>query len=385
MTGRPIRVMFVVPDLRVGGAERHVTTLLPRMDPQRFDPSVVCIGNEGELFDDLAAAGIRAQALHLGGKWRAGRALGELISIMWRERPDVVVVRGYNAEILGRMATRVAGVRHTVMWAHNIGDPKPRSAVRTMVDRALTGGTSAYFGVAEAQRRYLVEELGYPGDRIRIIHNGVDPALFDVGSDRSVLTEFGWAHSDPVVGILAELSPIKDHATFIRAARIVIDDMPRARFLIIGDGACRRQLQTLSAALRLTANVHFTGVRHDVARLLRAIDVFALSSVTVECFSIALLEAMACGRPAVCTAVGGIPEMIEDGKTGYLVPPEDPQQLAKRLTELLSDPVTARRMGLAARDRVESEFSLDRSVETAQREIESLVMSRHFSRAGGLR
>ena len=373
MSGRPIKLLFIVPDLRVGGAERHVVTLLPRLDPERFASSVVCIGKEGELFADLLAARIDARALHLEGKRYAARALRELISIIRRERPDVVVVRSYNAETLGRIAARVAGVEHTIMWVHNIGDPKPRSAVRTTVDRALTRWTSAYFGVAEAQRRYLVDELGYPDDKIRIIHNGVDPALFDVNTDRGVLAEFGWAEDDPVVGILAELSPIKDHGTFLRAARIVIDEMPRARFLIIGDGACRVQLETLCAELRITSNVHFAGVRHDVARLLRAIDVFALSSITVECFSIALLEAMACARPAVCTAVGGIPEMINDGETGYLVPPGDRHQLAARLMNVLSNPQTARRMGRAGRDRVEAEFSLDRSVEAAQRAIEDVV------------
>ena len=252
-----------------------------------------------------------------------------------------------------------------------------------IVDRALIRWTSGYFGVAEAQRQYLVDELGYPDDKIRIIHNGVDPALFDVNTDRGVLAEFGFAEGDPVVGILAALRPEKDHATFLRAARIVIDEMPRARFLVIGDGATRPQLEALCSELRITPNVHFAGARDDVARLLRAIDVFALSSVTVECFPIALLEAMACARPAVCTAVGGIPEMINDGETGYLVPPKDPQQLAARLVSLLSDPQTARRMGRAGRDRVEAEFDLDRSVAAAQRAIEDVVCGQDASSGRG--
>ena len=166
VNGRPIRAMFVVPDLRVGGAERHVTTLLPRMDPARFTPSVVCIGEEGDLFAALPAAGIEARALHLR-KRQAVRALRELVSIIRRARPDVVVVRGYNAETLGRIAARVAGVEHTIVWVHNIGDIAPRGTVRTVVDRALIRWTSGYFGVAEAQRRYLVDELGYPDDKIR--------------------------------------------------------------------------------------------------------------------------------------------------------------------------------------------------------------------------
>jgi glycosyltransferase involved in cell wall biosynthesis len=107
--------------------------------------------------------------------------------------------------------------------------------------------------------------------------------------------------------------------------------------------------------------------------LLRAIDVFVLSSVTVECFPIALLEAMASARPAVCTAVGGIPEMIDDGVTGYLVPPSNSRQLAAQILDLLSDPITARRMGRAARDRVEMQFDLDRSIAKAQDAIEGIV------------
>ena len=101
MTGRAIKVLFIVPNLSVGGAERHVTTLLPRMDPERFTPSVVCIGEQGGLFADLPAAGITARALNLGGKWQMVAALRELLALLRRDRPDVVVVRGYNAEHWG--------------------------------------------------------------------------------------------------------------------------------------------------------------------------------------------------------------------------------------------------------------------------------------------
>jgi len=219
VTGCPIRALFVVSDLRVGGAERHVTTLLPRMDPARFTTSVVCIGEEGGLFAALPAAGVEARALHLGGKRNAVYALRELISIIRRARPDVVVmVASYNSETLGRIAARIAGVEHTIVWVHNIVDVQPRSWVRTTAERALTRWTSGYFGVAEAQRRYLVDELGYPENKIRIVHNGVDPALFDPNTDRGISAEFGFAEGDPVVGILGALRPEKDHTTLLRAA-----------------------------------------------------------------------------------------------------------------------------------------------------------------------
>jgi len=175
-----------------------------------------------------------------------------------------------------------------------------------------------------------------------------------------------------VVGIVAVLRPEKDHVSLLRAARTVVDELPRARFLIIGDGPTRPQLEALCTELQLTPNVHFAGSRDDVARLLPAIDVFVLTS-TSECFPISVLEAMACARPAVCSAVGGIPEVIKDGETGYLVPPKNPPQLAARLVNLLRDPQTARRMGTAARARVEAEFDLDCSIAAAQQAIEDVV------------
>ena len=374
MSRRPIRVMFIEPDLQFGGAERHVTTLLPRMDPARFTPSVICIGEEGGLFADLLAAGIEARALHLSGKRNVLRALKELISVARQARPDVVVVRCFNAETLGRIAARVAGVDHSIVWVHSMLDLRQRTKVHTAIDRALIRWTSGYFGVAEAQRKYLVE-LGYPAERIRIIHNGVDLALFDAETNRTPLAEFGFAEDEPVVGIVAGLHPWKDHGTLLKAARIVIDKIPDARFLIVGEGVTRPELESLCDDLQITPNVHFTGARHDVARLLTAIDVFALTSTT-EAFPISLLEAMACGRPAVCTAVGGVPELLTDGESGYLVPPKDTQQLAARLLSLLSDPDTARRMGRAGRERVEAEFSLDRTVASAEQAIEDVVTGR---------
>lgn len=377
-----LRVMFVVPCLTVGGAERHVVTLLPAMDRGRINPSVICIGNEGELFPVLHRAGIDAVALHSAGARNTARALRELVSRMRRVRPDVVVVRGYNAEMLGRLAAIFAGVRRRVVWVHNADDIVPRSRVRRIADRILDPWTNAYFGVANAQRRYLVNGLHYPDRKVRIIHNGVDPALFDCRDDRSALSEFGVELGDPVVGIVAGLRPEKDHSTFLHAARLVLQDIPRARFLVVGDGLLRADLEDVCRQLGIARSVHFAGNRSDVGSFLRAMDIFTLSSRTVECFPFALLEAMACARPAVCTDVGGVSEIVEHGVSGYLVNPRDPQQLAMRWKELLSDPGVARRMGKAGRARVESLFSLQRSVDEAERAIAAVARGRYRSGVG---
>lgn len=375
MTGHPIRITFIVPLLQAGGAERHLTTLLPRLDPGRFRPSLVCIGGEGNMFAGIRADGIPATALNLR-KWQLTRAVRELVAIFRREQTDIVVVSGYNAETLGRIAARISGVAHTVMWVHNASEITRRGIVHRLADRALIRWTSGYFGVANVQRDFLVHDRGYPADRVRIIRNGVDPASFDGNTDRRALVEFGIDAGAAVVGILGSLRPEKDHATFLRAARLVIDKVPDAKFLVVGDGECRPDLEILSGALGITDHVRFAGARSDIGRILRAVDVFTLTSTT-ECLPMALLEAMACARPAVCTAVGGVTEVIEHGTTGFLVPPRDPAQLATRLVQLLTNPAAARRMGRAGRQRVEAEFGLDRSVDAAQSAIEDLVVSRY--------
>lgn len=371
-TVRPLRVLYLVPDLGVGGAERHVTTLMPNLDRTRFSPSVICLGEEGALFGDLAAAGVPAIALHRTKRQMFG-ALADLVRELRKQAPDLLIMRGYNAEMLGRIAARRAGIDKTVVWVHNCGDTEPRGRVREIADRLLDRFTSAYFGVAQAQKSYVINELGYPAEKFRVIYNGVDPSSFDPTDDRSAVADLGIEPTDLVVGILAALRPEKDHANFLHAAKAVVQVLPKAKFLIVGDGVMRAETERLAAELGISDHTIFAGSRSDVGELLRAMDVFVLSSYSVECFPMALLEAMSAGRPAVCTAVGGVPEMIEDGKTGYLVPPQDSRALADRLIDILSDPDLRRRMGMAARAKVESEFSLRASVAAAERAFEDVA------------
>jgi glycosyltransferase involved in cell wall biosynthesis len=360
--------MYVVPDLGTGGAERHVTTLLPRLDPARFRCSVVCIGAEGALFGDLTGTAIPAVALRRT-KRQAPAAVAGLVREMRRQRPDVVLTRGYNAEMLGRIAAILARVPHRVTWVHNHGALDDRTRVRRLTDRILDRHTDAYFGVAHAQAGYLTGALGYPAGKIRIIHNGVDPAGYDPAGEEQARARLGLDPDQPVVGIVAALRPEKDHVLLLQAAQHLVGEFPDLAVLVIGDGPMRDRIEKTVAELGLAGHVRLLGNRSDVPGLLPALNVFTLCSYTIECFPMALLEAMAAGRPAVGTDVGGVGEMLADGTTGYLVPPHDPDALADRLGRILRDRQLQRRMGAAARDRVEREFRLDTSVAAAAREL----------------
>jgi glycosyltransferase involved in cell wall biosynthesis len=366
----PLRVMFVVPDLGVGGAERHLVTLAPALDAERFRASVVCIGESGELFDELAGTGVRAVALH--SRTRPLRALAALARLMRAEQPDVVVARGYNAEVLGRAAAALTRVPRSVVWVHNATDIVSRGRVRPVVDRLLEPVTSAYYGVAHAQRPYLVDRLGHPEHKVEIIHNGVDPDRFAPAEAAERIARraaLGLPEHARAVGIVAVLRPEKDHATLLRALRLVVDEMPEAHLVVIGDGPLRGELEHLARQLGVARDVTFAGSRDDVPVLLQALDAAVLSSTT-ECFPMAVLEAMASGLPVVGTEVGGVPELIDDGETGYLVPVGDPRAMADALVKTLRDPVRAAAMGRAARDRVVTAFTLDRSVAAAGAALE---------------
>jgi glycosyltransferase involved in cell wall biosynthesis len=370
----PIRVMYVVPDLGVGGAERHVTLVFPRLDRSRFAPSVVCIGEEGALFPALPAGNVPAVALNCS-KREAPKALRQLVLAMRRERPEIVITRGYSAELLGRVAAVIARVPNVIVWVRNNGDLVPRGRVQTVSDRILDRITSAYYGVAYGQIPYMSDDLGYPAEKIRIVYNGADPADYpydpNATRDEEFAATFGITTSDVVVGILAVLRPEKDHESWLRAAALVAKQRSDTKFLVVGGGPLRERLEALAAELGIADRVIFTGSRSDVGAMLGLMDLFTLASYTIECCPNALLEAMANGRAAVCTAIGGVPEMIAEGVTGYLVPPKDHVGLAAGILEALSDPERLAEMGRAARRRLETEFSLERSVENASAAFEA--------------
>ncbi len=261
----PLRVLFVVPDLGVGGAERHVATLAPALDPQRFAPSVVCIGDEGALFGGLVEAGIPAPRAAPAAQ-PGGRAAPGWSAVMRRDRPDVVITRGYNAEALGRIAAVLTRTPRSVVWVHNCGDVVPRGRIRGLVDRLLEPATDAYYAVAHGQRPYMTDVTSATRiGRSPWCTTGWTRAGSRVRASRSATPRWrpssGSTLSAPVIGIVAVLRPEKDHATLLRAVRMVRDEIPDAQLLVVGDGPERPRLEALAAELGIDVAVRFAGSR----------------------------------------------------------------------------------------------------------------------------
>lgn len=368
---RPAPVLFLVPSLPTGGAERQLAELVTRMDPARFLPLVVCQKGGGPFFDEIAAAGIEAHALELHARYDP-----RFVVRLWRLCRDrgvrVIVARSFSTGVVGRLVGRCRRIP-VVMAEHSTGridrDPKKRP-----IERLLARHTDGVIAVAKGQIPFLVGDKGFREGQIRVIYNGIDLADWNPAPrDPAVLAELGIPEDAPVCGILAMLRPEKDHETFLRAAKIVLERLPDARFLIVGDGAERSTLEALAADLGIEESVIFTGRRTDVPRLLAVFDVSVLTSVTIETFPMSFLEAMAMERPLVATRVGGIPEMIEEGGNGYLVPLRDASALANALVNVVADRETARRLGRRSREIVEERFTVERMVRDTEDYLDTFL------------
>jgi len=194
--------------------------------------------------------------------------------------------------------------------------------------------------------------------RIDVLPNCIDLDEFESKlSPGEIRRKLGLSPRSIVIGTLGNLRPEKDLETFLLAARGIVDAIPTAEFLVIGDGPAANKLKWLADDLHLSESVRFLGDRSDVPDLVAALDILVMSSYT-ESFPNAILEAMAMGKPVVATNVGGIPELVEEGQTGFLVPPRDPKAIAYRVLSLCRDSARRLQMGRAARERVESNFTV---------------------------
>lgn len=356
MNGRRIRVLYVVNNFVAGGAERHLLELWSRLDRARFDVTIACFRRHGQFTGEVEALGWPVHDLGIGSRIYAPagwRGFLRLLHLARRVRPDVIHGYLFGPNLFAALAGRLCGVPAVVIAKRNMDDfESPRQvAVQRIAHRLATHVVAVSENVAGSS-----EALGVPRARITVIANGVDVDRFAAPApDRARL---GIAGAAPVIGSVGCLAARKDQGTLLEAlARL------RARGVafeaaIVGDGPDRDRLVAHTHALGLDGAVHFLGERSDVERLLPAMDVFVLSS-REEGIPNALLEAMAAGRPAVATAVGGTPEVLADGRTGWLVPPQDPAALAAALAEALEHPDEARRRGDAARADMRERRSID--------------------------
>jgi glycosyltransferase involved in cell wall biosynthesis len=364
---RPLRVMFMQTDMRVGGAEMVTANIIRKLDQNRFLPELCCLKELGEIGETLRGE-IPLYSDLLRSKYDL-RVLPRLVSLLRRRKIDAVVTVGAGDKMFwGRIAARRLGLPVVIAALHTTGWPDGVGRL----NRMLTPFTDAFVAVAASHGEYLIEHERFPAPRVVVIPNGVDTEKFTPHCKTvRVRNELGIHADAPVVGIVAALRPEKNHELFLEMARRVLRQLPNARFLVVGDGLCRRDLERRAVEMGLRPSVKFLGLRNDVPRILAAMDVFALTSHN-EANPMSILEAMSVGVPVVATDVGSIHEAVIDGDTGFLVPAGDSVRLTESLLGLLMDPQRRAAMGAAARTAVLERWSIDAMVSGYERLIESI-------------
>lgn len=363
-----MKIVFLVRALDIGGAETQLTALATGLKAAGHTVAVAVFYAGGPLEASLRRAGIAVLALDKHGRWDLIGFARRLIRALRKAQPDVV--HGYlvGPNVLSVLAKPfLPGAR--IVWgvrASNMELQRYDWLARAMfrLSCRLARFADLIITNSVAGRDYHVT-CGFPTEKIRVIANGIDIDRFrpDPGARRRQRTAWGVADEDKLIGLVARLDPMKDHATFLRAARMLLDGRTDVRFVCVGDGpqAYRSELQAQAADLGLGGRVVWDAGGADVAAVYNALDVLSSSSAFGEGFSNAIAEAMACGTPCVATDVGDAARIV--GDLGVLVSPRDPQALAAGWQTMLGRIVReGAALGQRARGRIEAEFSSARLV-----------------------
>jgi len=382
---RKIRVVELLATGTNGGAQEHVFNLLTRIDRERYDVSLLSLSN-GSAIRRLERTGVPVCVIEEADDEAAIDAVARHLAAV---KADVVHNHMFRAEVVGTQAAwKLAATARRPLVVSTVHSSRVRSEEDRALLRRLTPKMDHLIAVSRAIVR-KIEDEGRIGAPVSLIYNGVDLQRYvDQEVCCTLHEEYGIAPGSPIVGVVARLEPEKGHPTLLEAWPRVLASVPNAHLLIVGEGGQREALEAQAAALGLLggslgtsaanaanaadaasaapASVTFTGRRDDIPAVTGALDVAVLPSYR-EAQGLSILEAMALSRPVVASAVGGIPEMVEDGRTGLLVPPHDAEALGAGITRLLTDHPLADTLARAGHDLVYERFCVEhmvRSVET---------------------
>ena len=374
MDRKKIHIMHVVYCLDIGGLENGLINLINRMDQSKFSHSICCIEQSGRIAERLGRSDVEIYEMKKGDGSKLLLPV-KLARLFRGAKIDIVHTRAWGASD-GIIGARLASVPIVVHGEHgrDINDPDGSNAKRNLFRKGLSYFVDRYVTVSRELQEWLIRVLGIKEKKVQTICNGVDTDKFNPEQRHLVRAQYGFGSEKVVIGTVGRLDPVKNHQLLIKAFARLNSNYGNLTLLIIGDGPWRANLEQLTRDLDLEKSVHFLGMRGDVPDLLKVLDIFVLPSI-YEGISNTILEAMATGLPVIATGVGGNPELVLDGETGYLVPMEEIGALAERLERYIHNRSIMKQHGADARKRAVRDFSLDRMVAQYEKFYTELVMN----------
>lgn len=344
----------------LAGTELMAFNILSRLDPSKFRITVCLLQSEGPLSQMYREKGI--EVYHLNG--------GSLLNSVWRlwrilssRRFNIIEIYGLRANIIGRVIGRLTGHRTIVTLQRSVDDW--RRAWHVLLDRLTCRWVTLYVSNTQTAAHRLQEREKIPSSKIRVIENGVNVSTFNRAQKGLVRAELGIESSRPILTCVANFKRVKGHINLIDTVAVVHSQNPNVCLWLVGDGPLRPEIERKVRQLELESVIKVLGQRSDISEILADTDVFIMASLW-EGMPNAILEAMAAKLPIVATRVGGIPEVVVDGETGFLVPPENPAAFAEKVTCLIEDRKLRQKMGEASYRRIQSAFTVDMKVREFQ-------------------
>jgi glycosyltransferase involved in cell wall biosynthesis len=372
-----VKILHIIDHLGLGGAQNLLVDLVCHLDRDKYDPIVCAVRESGGTgaVQDLRGAGVKT--ICMGRQRWDVRKLPWLIQLIRRERPHIVHTHLTAASVLGRLSAAMCGTPVVIQHDHSGANHWKSSpflfALFWPIDRALNRFTDHTIACSQWVSRFDKRVRGIPGDKLTVVHNYVDlqrfdPALYDASEPRRTLGP----PEQTVVGTVGRLSKVKGIEYALKAAKLVVSEGWDIRLVVVGDGPLRAELESHADELGIRDRVLFTGYRQDVPLLMKAFDIFVLPSVS-EPFGMVVAEAMAMGKPVVASDVGGVSEMVVDGRNGLLVAPGDSTALAEAMRQLLNDEELVNELGSNGRRTVEEQFDLDTMVRRTENVYSTLL------------
>jgi len=348
---RKLSVVYLVPSLTYGGAETLLLSTIKALDKEKFTAEIQCFYDGGELLQDFLDAGI---VVH---EWRAARrnpfTFARLIRDMRRRGYDIAHTHLFDRQ--GRVAAYLAGIPIILTTYHSAADWENDGSLKgwfkVVIDSLTAHLDDRIIVVSEDVRGMAVTRGRLPLEKIVTVENGIDVESYALAGNGGALRQELGLNGKRIILTIGRLCEQKDHATLIKAARILREEFSDLVILIAGEGPLMESLHSEIAENRVEENVRIIGYRKDIAALLSLADIFVLPSL-YEGMPLALLEAMAAGKPIVAADVPGIQGIIEDGVNGFLVPARDERQLAKAIANLLVDKSLSMSIARGSRDSV---------------------------------
>ncbi len=353
-----LNILLLATHLNTGGISSYLLTLSRGL--VKAGHRVVIVSSGGNLVSDLQPMGIEHITLNIRTKseldYRIYFALGKLNRIIRQHDIDIIHAQTRITQVMAACLSRITG-RPYLSTCHGFFKPRwPR--------RIFPCWGRAVIAISDAVQDHLIKDFKMEPKRVSLIRNGIDLEQFPLVTAQlreKQRRHFGLGDT-PVIGIIARISEVKGQDILITAMKKIVSVFPHARLMIVGEGGFQRPLEALVESLGLKENVRFYSIVNKTADMLSLYDIFVLPS-RQEGLGLSVMEAQASGLPVVASKVGGLPSLIEDGRTGLLVPPENANLLAEAILFLLRNKTKAQEMGQRAREFIQKEFSSDRMVE----------------------